>query len=107
MVYFSINLAKKGPIREKTYPQKLVTKNRQKQYFPSGFIILAREPKCLFMLTTHQYFQCIYQLFPHQHDHKINTDFSCNSSLRVHKSTNHQKHQTGTYLLDAYSMHLK
>ena len=29
MVYFSFNLAKNGPICGKTYPQKLVTKNRQ------------------------------------------------------------------------------
>ena len=30
MVYFSINLAKNGPICEKTCPQKLVTKNCQR-----------------------------------------------------------------------------
>ena len=29
MVYFSFNLSKNGSICEKTYPQKLVTKNRQ------------------------------------------------------------------------------
>ena len=44
MVYFSFNLAKNGPICEKTYPQKRVTKIRQNsqpcgESLPSSMIV--------------------------------------------------------------------
>ena len=53
MVYFSLNLAKNGPICEKTYPQKLVTKNSQTPpLFPQKLLTGGTPPPSSDIVTT-------------------------------------------------------
>ena len=52
MVYFCFNLAKNGPVCEKTYPQKLVTKNRQTPPYPQKLVTGGTPPPSSDIVTT-------------------------------------------------------